>query len=154
MLQQCREYINSISGAALIDTLTEAALEWTLAAHEFSWEGLRTQCAESIARNYHSWEEDARFASLPSELLTLMMRAMAKQRSNTMYEAEVMARVQLVLQERSGRVCAERRVLQHLTGGRTSTSICDNIECPGHELIATIAANHLHSHTGPNYMVL
>lgn len=140
MLQQCREYINSSSGAALIDTSSEAALEWILAAHELGWEGLRTQCAESIARNYHSWEADARFASLPSEVLTLIMHEMAKQRS--MYEAEVMNRVQLVLEARSGRVLCRTKHSQPYAREDKYKFFCDKIECPGHELVASTTVNH------------
>lgn len=136
MLQQCREYINSSSGAVLIDTSSEAASEWIVAAHELGWEGLQTQCAQSIAQNYHSWEEDARFASLPSEVLTLIMRQMAKQHST--YEAEVMARVQLVLPARSGRVlCSTKYSFEPITRRDRYKIFCDDIECPGHELIAT-----------------
>lgn len=78
MLQQCQEYINSSSGAELL-TSPAAALDWIVAAHELGWEGLRQQCADSIAKNYRTIKADARMMQLSTELCMVIMDKMVVQ---------------------------------------------------------------------------
>lgn len=133
MLQQCREYINGSSGAALLSSSSADALEWIVAAHELGWEGLMTNCADSIATNFLTLEQDARFAQLPTKLSMLIMNRMVKQHAT--HEADVMDRVRCVLQKRSGRImCIAKYYPGHGSHRQDVYKFfCDVIECPGHQ---------------------
>ena len=72
ILQQCREYLNSSSGAELLRS-PAAALELVVAADELGWEGLMQNGADSIAKNYRSLKADARMMQLSTKLCMMIM---------------------------------------------------------------------------------
>ena len=135
MLQQCREYINSSSGAALLSTSSAAALEWIVAAHELGWGALRQQCADSIAKNYHTLEADARMVQLPTELSMMIMAKMVEQHSR--FEANVMRKVCTVKLDDHGRAMPVKEHERFC--GDMSHSVCKiyctEATCPGHDLV-------------------
>lgn len=98
MLQQCRDYIDGSSGAALLSSSSADALEWILGAQELGWERLMTKCANSIAKNFLTLEQDAWLVELPTKLLMLIMKRMAKQHAS--YEADVKNQVRVMLEKR------------------------------------------------------
>ena len=85
ILQHCKDYINSSSGAALLTT-SSATIEWVLAAHELGLAGLKQQCADHITRDYLDVSDSSQLLQLPQELMLLIMRSMAKQKRHDVEE--------------------------------------------------------------------
>lgn len=129
MLQQCQEHINSSSGAALLSTASAAALEWLIAAHELGWDGLKQQCADSIAKNHLTLKADARMMQLPTELSMMIMQRMAEQHSKS--ATDIIPR----LLTRSGRaMCVSKSVSGSFMMKAIYRFLCPKVECPGHEV--------------------
>lgn len=94
ILTQCKEYINSSSGAALVSTDGEA-LDWISAANELNFDGLKRQCAQKIAIKYSDLQNDPRLRQLPADLLLLILDEMS-------------AYVRDALRTRTGYACFKR----------------------------------------------
>ena len=134
ILQQCKEYMNDNSAAALLQESPTACLQWFVIADEQQLEGLKSKCADVIAGNWSELSESADALHLAPENLRYIMDKMAGYYSKQ-YQ-QTMAKVKGVLQKRHnlrGDGYKDRNLYKS-----EMNFFCDEIDCKGHKIETTI----------------
>jgi len=76
MLQQCKEHINSSVESAQLSTSKEA-LDWIMTADKLGLDSLKDLCAQRIASDFASLQQEPHMQALPAALLLLIMQHMS-----------------------------------------------------------------------------
>ncbi len=76
MLQQCQEHLSGIMDSAQLSTSKEA-LEWILTADKLGLDNLKELCAQRIASDYDTLQQEPHLQQLPAAILLVIMRHMS-----------------------------------------------------------------------------
>lgn len=146
MLQQCKEHINSSMESAQLSTSKEA-LDWIWTADKLGLDSLKDLCAQRIAIDYASLQQEPHMQALPAALLLLIMQYMS---TMVHREEEIWTRVKAALKKRSGKAFMHDQGHhgEGYSGKITYSSFCDEIDCPGHTMVKDINGNPWDSSCG------
>lgn len=139
MLQQCKENINSSMESAQLSTSKEA-LDWIMTADKLGLDSLKDLCAQRIASDYASLQQEPHMQALPAALLLLIMLHMS---TMVHREEEIWTRVKAALKKRSGKALMQETIRsgEGYSAKITYSFFCDEMDCPGHTMVKDINGN-------------